>query len=104
MTIELSNVRKKNKGTTECDKSSITCNVDTTQYEDEAMKNEKKKKWTTKYDKSTVKCDVDTAKYDNRTIKCEKKYKKLSNIAKKQSHVMLELYNVMMESSNMRKK
>ena len=36
------NVRKKNKGTTECDKSTITCNVNTAQCEDDAIKCEKK--------------------------------------------------------------
>ena len=37
----LSNVRK-NKETTECDKSTITCDVSTTQYEDCTIKCEKK--------------------------------------------------------------
>ena len=36
-----SNVRK-NKRTTECDKSTITCDVSTTQYEDDTIKCEKK--------------------------------------------------------------
>ena len=41
--IKPSNVRKKNKGTTEYDKSIITCDVSTIQYEDGTIKCEKKK-------------------------------------------------------------
>ena len=37
-----SNVRKKNKGTTEYDKITITCDVSTIQYEDGAIKCKKK--------------------------------------------------------------
>ena len=37
-----SNVRK-NKGTTECGKSSVTCDVGTTQYENGTIKKNKKK-------------------------------------------------------------
>ena len=44
MTIESSNVRK-NKGITECDKSTVTCDVGTTQYENGAVKCEKKKRY-----------------------------------------------------------
>ena len=67
-----SNVRK-NKGITECDKSTITYDVSTTQCEDG-------------------------------TIKCEKKKKKEPpNVTKVQSHVMLELYNVMMVLSYVKK-
>ena len=43
VTMELSSVRK-NKGTTECDKSTITCDVGTAQYEDGTIKCEKIKK------------------------------------------------------------
>ena len=42
MTIEPSNVRKKNKRTTECDKRTVTCDVGITQCEDETVKCEKK--------------------------------------------------------------
>ena len=38
-----SNMRKKNKGTTECDKRIITCDVGIAQYEDRIIKCEKKK-------------------------------------------------------------
>ena len=50
---------EKNKGTTKCDKSIVTCDVNTTQYEDDTIKCEKTNKGT--------------IKYDNRIIKCEKK-------------------------------
>ena len=54
-----SNVRKI-KGITECDKSTVTCDFGTTQYENGAVKCEKKK-GTTKCDKKTVICDDGTA-------------------------------------------
>ena len=42
----LSNVtikcEKKNKGTTKCDKRTITCDIETAQYEDETVKCEEK--------------------------------------------------------------
>ena len=47
-----SNVRKKNKGITECDKSTVIYDVDTIQCENGTIKYEKKKKkGTTEYDK-----------------------------------------------------
>ena len=47
----------KNKGTTEYDKSTITCDVSTTQCENVKKKNN----GTTECDKNTVTCDVGTA-------------------------------------------
>ena len=41
-TVQLK-ARKKNKGTTECEKSTITCDISTTQCEDGIVKYEKKK-------------------------------------------------------------
>ena len=38
VTMESSNVRK-NKGIIECDKNTVTCDVDTTQYEEKKKKN-----------------------------------------------------------------
>ena len=46
------NVRKKNKRTTECDKSSVTYDIGTAQCEDEIIKYEKKNNGTTKCDKN----------------------------------------------------
>ena len=46
------NVRKKNKRTTERDKSSVTYNIGTAQCEDEIIKCEKKNNGTTKCDKN----------------------------------------------------
>ena len=40
--MEPSNVRKKDKGTIECDKNTITCDVCTLQYEDGTIKCGKK--------------------------------------------------------------
>ena len=57
--IEPSNMRKKKKkGTTECDKRIITCDVGISQYEDRTIKCEKKSKGTTECDKRIVTCDV----------------------------------------------
>ena len=39
---------RKNKGTTECDKSTVTCDVGIAQYENGIIKCEKKKKGITK--------------------------------------------------------
>ena len=44
VTMEPANVRKKNKGTTECDKSTVTYDVSTTQCEDDTIKYKKKKR------------------------------------------------------------
>ena len=40
--IVQSNMRKKKKETTECDKSIVTCDINTTQFEDGTIKYEKK--------------------------------------------------------------
>ena len=49
-------------------------------------------------------CDVSTAQCEDGTIKCEKKkIKELPNVTKVQSHVMLELHNVMMVLSYVKK-
>ena len=52
---------KKNKRTTECDKSTVTCDVSTALCETGTIKCEEKKKGTTECDKSIVTCDVSTA-------------------------------------------
>ena len=65
---------KKNKGTTKCDKSTVTYDVGTAQCED-----------------STIKCQ-------------EKKIREPLNVTKVQSHVIFVLYNVRMRPSNVRKK
>ena len=42
MRMKPSNVRKKSKGTTKCEKRPVTCDVETAQYEDGIVKCEKK--------------------------------------------------------------
>ena len=54
-----SNLRK-NKGTTECDKSIVTYDVGTTQCEAGTINVRKKNKGTTESDKNTITCDVST--------------------------------------------
>ena len=59
-----------------------------------------------KCDKRTVTCDVGrTAQYQDGVVKCEKKKKKKPpNVTKVLSNAMLELHNVRIEPSNVRKK
>ena len=42
VTMEPSNVKKKSKRTTKCEKKTVTCDVGTTHYEDRTVKCEKK--------------------------------------------------------------
>ena len=39
---------------------------------------------------------------ENETVKCEKKIRELPNVTKELSHVILKLYNVRIEPSNVR--
>ena len=93
---------RKNKGTSECDKSMVTSDVSTSQCEDSIIKcegkkkppnvtkiqsyvtlvlhnvrtvpsNVRKNKRTTECNKSTVTYDVEPSQYEDGTIKCEKK-------------------------------
>ena len=41
--MEPSNVRKKSKGTTECEKKTVTCDVGIAQFEDRTVKYKEKK-------------------------------------------------------------
>ena len=61
---------EKSKGTTKCEKKTITFDIGTAQCEDEIVKCEKKSKGTTKYEKRTVICDVGTTQCEDRTVKC----------------------------------
>ena len=63
-----------------------------------------KRKGTTKCEKRIVTFGVRTAQYEDETIKCEKKAREPTNVTKELSHVMLELHNVRMKPSNVRKK
>ena len=104
MRMESSSVRKK-KGTTQCDKRTIICDVGTTQCEDKTVKYKKKKsKGITKCEKKIVTCDVGVAQCEDGTVKCEKKVRKPPNVRKELSHVMLELHNMRMKPSNVRTK
>ena len=61
-------------------------------------------KGTTIYDKRIVKCDIGTTQCEDGTVKYEKKVRKPPNVRKELSHVMLELHNMRIKSSNVRKK
>ena len=79
---------EKNEGTIECDKSTITYDIGTAQFENGIIKCEKKNMSTTECGKSMVKCDVSTAQCDNGTIKCEEE-------RKKENHRMWQKYSCM---------
>ena len=65
---------EKNKGTTECDKSTVTCDVGTLHNVRMVRSNvRKKKKGTTECYKSIVACDVGTVQREDGTIKYKKK-------------------------------
>ena len=63
-----------------------------------------KSKETTECDKRIVIYNVGIAQYEDETVKCEKKVRKLPNVTKELSLVMLELHNVRIEPSSVRKK
>ena len=103
--IEPLNVGKKSKETIQCDKRIVTCDIGTAQYKDRTVKCEKKKvKGTAQCEKITITCDVGTAQCEDGTIECEKKIREPPNVTKELSHVMLELHNMRMKLSNVRKK
>ena len=70
----------------------------------------KKSKDTTKCEKRTVTCDIGTAKCEDGAVKCEKKVREPPNVIKKtvtcnknRTDAILELLNITMEPSNLRK-
>ena len=73
---------EKSRGTTKCDKRTVTCDVGLAQYEDETVKCEKKIKGTTECDKRTITCDVGTAQCEDGTVKYEKKVREPPNVRK----------------------
>ena len=52
----------------------------------------------------TITCDVGTEQYEDETVKCEKKVREPPNVTKELSYMMLELHNVRIEPSSVRKK
>ena len=54
--------------------------------------------------KRTVTCDIGITQYEDETVKCEKKVNEPPNVRKELSRMMLELHNIRMEPSNVRKK
>ena len=97
--------KKKNKGTTKCDKSIVTCEIGTTQFEDKTIKCEEKKKKREPLNLTKVLSSVMLV-LPNVTMKpsnIRKKIREPLNVTIVQSHVMLVLHNVRMIPSNMRK-
>ena len=95
---------KKSKGTTKCEKKIVTCDVGTAQCEDGTVKYKKTNKETTKCEKIIVTSDIGTVQCEDRTVICAKKNREPLNVRKELLHVMLELHNVRMKPSSMRKK
>ena len=93
---------EKSKGTIQCDKRAVIRDIGTAQCEDRTVKCEKKSKGTTKYEKN-VTCDVGIAQCEDEIVKCEKKVREPLNVTKELSYVMLELHNVKMKPSSVRK-
>ena len=54
---------KKSKGTNQCEKKTVTCDVGAAQCKNRTIKCEKR----------TITCDIETVQYENGTVKCEKK-------------------------------
>ena len=86
--------KKKRKGTAKWEKKTITCDVGTAQCKNRIVKCEKR----------TVTCDVRTAQCKDETVKWEKKVREQSNVTKELSYVILELHNVKIKPSSVRKK
>ena len=81
----------------------VTCDVDIAQCEDNTIKCEKKIRKLLNVT-NTVTCEIGTTQCKNEIIKCEKQIRELLNLTKELSNVMLKLYNVRIEPSNVRKK
>ena len=64
----------------------------------------KKIKVTTKSEKRIITYDVGIAQCEDETVKCEKKVREPLNVRKELSRIMLELHNMRMEPSSVRKK
>ena len=54
--------------------------------------------------KKTVTCDVGIAQCEDEIVKCEKKVREPLNMRKELSRIMLELHNMRMKPSSVRKK
>ena len=101
--MEPSNVKKKNKGTTKCDKRIVKCDVGIVQCEDGTIKCEKKVK-----EPPNVRKELSHVMLALRNVKMipsnvRKKIREPPNVKNVQSHVMLVLHNVKMVLSNVRK-
>ena len=59
---------------------------------------------TTKCEKRTVTCDVGIAQCEDGIVKYKKKVREPPNVRKKLLHMMLELHNMRIEPSSVRKK
>ena len=102
--MEPSNVRKKKRKPPNMTKEQSHVMLELYNVRMESL-NVRKNKKTIKCDKRTLICDVRTAQCEDAPVKCEKKKNEPPNVTKELSqHVMLELHNVKMESSNVRKK
>ena len=103
--LPISNVRKKSKGTTKCEKIIITCDVETALYENRTVKCEKKVREPPNVIKELLYMMLEPHNVRMKLSNVrKKKVREPSNMRKELSHVILELHNFRMESSNLRKK
>ena len=68
------------------------------------VKKKKKVRESPNLRKKTITCNIGTAQCENETVKYEKKIREVPNVRKELLHLMLELHNVRIKPSNMRKK
>ena len=74
---------EESKGTIQCDKRTVICDIGTAQYKDRIVKFVKKRsKGTAKWEKKTITCDVGTAQCKDKTVKCEKRVREPLNVKK----------------------
>ena len=102
--MEPSNMRKKSKKTTKCEKRIVTWDVETIQREDEIVNCEKKLR-----EPSIVTKVLSYVMLKQHNVRMElsnvrKKVREPPNMRKKLLHVILKLHNVRMKPSNVRMK
>ena len=82
-------MRKKSKGTSKCEKRTITCDIGTTQYEDGTVKCEKKVREPPNVTKKLSYVMLELHNVRMKPSNVRKKVREPPNVRKKLSHVML---------------
>ena len=95
-------LEKKSKGTTQCDKRTVICNVGTSQCEDRIVKCEKKVRGPPNVTKEVSYVMLELYNVRMKPLNVRKKIREPSNVTKELSYVMLELHNMMIKSLNVK--